>query len=141
MCFANAVLQILLYCAPFHRLFLELGKLLPAVATQKDGASSGSSAPSASSSATPLVEATVTFLKEFVTPKKPLLINGKSGVMSGVASGSGYGRGNKGKEREMIEMDDDWDLDSFLPTYIYDAMKEKKRFDTMRVSLFLDSFA
>ena len=34
-----------------------------------------------------------------------------------------------------MEMDDDWDLDSFLPTYIYDAMKEKKRFDTMRVSI------
>ncbi|KAJ2915233.1 hypothetical protein MD484_g5175, partial [Candolleomyces efflorescens] len=125
MCFANAVLQILLYCAPFHRLFVELGKLLPAVATQKDSTASGSSA----SSVTPLVEATATFLKEFVTLKKPLLTNGKS---SGVASGSGYGRGNKGKERELMEMDDDWDLDSFLPTYIYDAMKEKKRFDTMR---------
>ncbi|KAJ2933718.1 hypothetical protein H1R20_g3381, partial [Candolleomyces eurysporus] len=125
MCFANSVLQILLYCQPFHRLFVEIGKLLPATATQKDNAASGSS--SASSSATPLVEATATFLKEFVTTKKPLS-NGKS---SGVASGSGYGR-SKGKERELMEMDDDWDLDSFLPTYIYDAMKEKKRFDTMR---------
>ncbi|RXW12971.1 hypothetical protein EST38_g12880 [Candolleomyces aberdarensis] len=128
MCFANSVLQILLYCQPFHRLFLEIGKLLPPTTTQKDNAASGSS--SASSSATPLVEATATFLKEFVTQKKPL-INGKSGVKSGVASGSGYGR-SKGKERELMEMDDDWDLDSFLPTYIYDAMKEKKRFDTMR---------
>ena len=31
-----------------------------------------------------------------------------------------------------MEDDDEWEMDSFLPTYIYDAMKEKKRFDTMR---------
>ena len=31
------------------------------------------------------------------------------------------------------EDEDDWDGDSFLPTYIYDAMKAKKRFDNMGV--------
>jgi ubiquitin carboxyl-terminal hydrolase 10 len=28
MCFANSVLQIMVYCPPFHRLFAELGKVL-----------------------------------------------------------------------------------------------------------------
>lgn len=44
----------------------------------------------------------------------------------------------KGKEKEMLEAaegdnnTDEWD-DSFIPTYVYDALKEKKRFDHMRV--------
>jgi ubiquitin C-terminal hydrolase len=28
MCFANSVLQIMVYCPPFHRLFAELGRVL-----------------------------------------------------------------------------------------------------------------
>ncbi|KAF6763671.1 hypothetical protein DFP72DRAFT_743421, partial [Ephemerocybe angulata] len=109
MCFANSVLQILVYCPPFHRLFVELGKLLPAVnAAEKAEKEAGVS------SVTPLVDATALFLKD------------------GGYTYGGYGRG-KGKERDFADLDDDdWDMDSFLPTYIYDAMKEKKRFDTMR---------
>lgn len=101
MCFANSVLQVLAYCPPFHRLFTELGKYIsgPVVGSQKDG-----------TKATPLVEATVQFLKEF---------NPKSFETNG-----------KGKEREE---DDFYDLDSFIPTYIYDVMKEKKRFASMVV--------
>jgi hypothetical protein len=79
-------------------------------------------------------------------------VNGK--VASG-ASGSGSSsrtsssRGGKGKERERgdsvhdasggagavgrREDDDGW-TESFLPTYVYDAMKVKKRFEHMRVS-------
>ncbi|KAI0780469.1 hypothetical protein BD413DRAFT_464067 [Trametes elegans] len=89
MCFANSVLQVLVYCQPFHRFFSELRKHLagPVVGSQREG-----------TKATPLVDATIQFLKEF------------------------------GKERE----DDIFDeLDSFIPTYVYDAMKEKKRFANM----------
>ncbi|CAL1705379.1 unnamed protein product [Somion occarium] len=101
MCFANAVLQVLVYCPPFHRLFTELGKHItgPIVGPQKDG-----------SKATPLVEAIIQFLREF---------NPRS-----VDSGTG----GKGKEREE---DDFYDLDSFVPNYVYDVMKEKKRFASM----------
>lgn len=101
MCFANAVLQILLYCPPFHALFAALGRHLPAapvVGTRGEGAGG---------KATPLVDATVEFLREFAV---------KDG-------GSG-----KGKEREEEEGGD-----SFIPVKVYDAMKEKKRFDNMRV--------
>ncbi|KAI0823573.1 hypothetical protein BC628DRAFT_1324887 [Trametes gibbosa] len=102
MCFANAVLQIFVYCPPFHRFFLELRKHLagPVVGSQHEG-----------TRATPLVDATIQFLKEFV-PDQPPSNDSKA----------------KGKERE----DDIFDeLDSFIPTYVYDAMKEKKRFANM----------
>jgi ubiquitin carboxyl-terminal hydrolase 10 len=103
MCFANAVLQILIYCPPFYRLFAELGKYLtgPVVGAQKEGGK-----------ATPLVDATIEFLKEF----QPVPAHSKT----------------KGKEVDQEEEDG---LESFIPTYVYDAMKEKKRFDNMRVSV------
>ncbi|KAI0748393.1 hypothetical protein C8Q80DRAFT_1171656 [Daedaleopsis nitida] len=105
MCFANAVLQILVYCPPFHRFFSELRRHLagPVVGSQREG-----------TKATPLVDATIQFLKEFV-PDSP-------------ASSGDRNAKAKGKERE----DDTFDeLDSFIPTYVYDAMKEKKRFANM----------
>lgn len=68
------------------------------------------------SETTPLVDATVEFLKEFQYSGKS---NGKAEV--------------KGKAKEREEDAGDDDMDAFIPTKIYDAMKEKKRFDTMRV--------
>lgn len=116
MCFANAVLQILVYCPPFHRLFSELRRHLagPVVGSQREG-----------SKATPLVDATIQFLKEFV-PDPP-------------APGPAANSKAKGKERE----DDGFEeLESFIPTYIYDAMKEKKRFANMIVRCpFLDTLS
>ncbi|KAI0797517.1 hypothetical protein C8Q75DRAFT_738539 [Abortiporus biennis] len=100
MCFANAVLQVLVYCPPFHRLFNELGKHLqgPVAGSQKEGGNG-----------TPLVDAIIQFLKEFTPPESKPSSN------------------SKGKERE-----EDFDeLDSFIPTYVYDVMKEKKRFASM----------
>jgi hypothetical protein len=178
MCFANSVLQIMVYCPPFHRLFAELGMVLGGVGlsgvagTSAHGASvygtsaHGTSAngTAAEASAYPLVEATVEFLREFVVDDKSkdlkekgkanasANINGK--VASGSASGSGSSsrtsssRGGKGKERERgdsvndasgggavgrREDEDGW-TESFLPTYVYDAMQVKKRFEHMRVS-------
>ncbi|TFK36396.1 hypothetical protein BDQ12DRAFT_686826 [Crucibulum laeve] len=123
MCFANAVLQVLVYCAPFARYFGELGRVLggPALA-------SSSQANGDAKRRSPLVDATVQFLREFVDEKE-LAKEKEKGKANGAAGGSGA-RG-KGKEREREE-DDDWDGDSFIPTYVYDAMKEKKRFDSMR---------
>ncbi|TDL27323.1 cysteine proteinase [Rickenella mellea] len=95
ICFANAVLQVLVYCSPFYRLFSDLEKYL----TSQTGAD-----PSTPRSI-PLVEAYVEFLKEF----KP-----------------------KGRSKSRDNSDEDDGLDSFIPTYMYDAMKEKPRFDSMR---------
>ncbi|KAI0672764.1 hypothetical protein C8Q78DRAFT_970322 [Trametes maxima] len=103
MCFANSVLQTLVYCPPFHRFFSELRKHLagPVVGSQREG-----------TKATPLVDAMIQFLKEFV-PDPPA---------------PGTDSKAKGKEREDDLFDE---LDSFIPSYVYDAMKEKKRFANM----------
>lgn len=97
MCFANSVLQVLAYCAPFHNLFSELSKLLP---------------PKTTGSKIPLVDATIEFLSESRQDAK-----------------------GKGKEKDSslgeLQSSND-DLHSFLPTYVYDALKEKKQFDHMR---------
>ena len=102
MCFANAVLQVLVYCPPFYRLFTELAKYLPG--------------PPPSDSKKPLdnrislTTGTIDFLKEF----DPL----------------------SEKERKRQEEDgEDAFLDSFTPVSVYDAMRAKKRFDNMRVSV------
>lgn len=108
MCFANSVLQVLVYCPPFYHLFAELGKLLPR---------GKSTVPP-----TPLVNATIEFLREFV-------------VVDGSEMSPKDGSKGKGKAKEASDGDegenDEWD-DSFIPTYVYDALKEKKRFDHMR---------
>lgn len=127
MCFANSVLQVLVYCPPFNRLFSELGRVLVGPVIGGSGGKEGG---------TPLVDATVEFLKEFRDDEKKRRERERARG-SGVASGSG-GRGKgkekeKEREREVEEEEDDWDGDSFLPSNVYDALKEKKRFDHMRV--------
>jgi ubiquitin carboxyl-terminal hydrolase 10 len=110
MCFANAVLQVLVYTPPFYKLFSDLDKLLvgPVVGQKQKG--------------TPLVDAVVSFLKEFVIEeeKKPTQTGGR-----------GHG---KGKEIDREEQEETV-IDSFLPTYVYDATKENRRFDNMRVGI------
>ena len=105
MCFANAVLQVLVYCPPFYRFFVELGRHLPGPVVGHQTAPR----------ATPLVDAIIQFLREF-------------GVKEEERRDGGSAK-SKGKERE-----EDFDgLDSFIPTYVYDVMKEKKRFASMVV--------
>ena len=118
----------------------ELGKLLPEAQTSAATPGQGPGSAHASGTATPvskahedgetpLVDATIRFLKEFV-PVEPKEREGRmNGGGNGYANGYGYG---KGKDR-MEEQEEG--LDSFMPTYVYEAMKEKKRFDNMRVSI------
>lgn len=111
LCFANAVLQVLVYCPPFWRFFTDLGRLLQPAEESK----------------TPLVDATIRFVKEF-TPKERLPVEGK-----GKGKGKGVDRyGANGLVREEVEEDI---MESLMPTYVHDALKEKKRFDHMRVSV------
>ncbi|KAJ7114670.1 hypothetical protein C8R43DRAFT_902953 [Mycena crocata] len=104
MCFANAVLQVLGCCPPFAALVGGLrGVLGPVEAT--------AGAPWAA----PLLRATGEFLREFDTK---------------AANGSGNGK-EKGKGRAEAEEEDE-EGEAFIPTYVYDALKGKKRFDSMR---------
>lgn len=137
MCFANAVLQILVYCPPFHKLFVDLGRLLvgPALGSNKDKEDARGSGANGS---TPLVDATAMFLQEFLEDRrKKMEVVGARGSVNGTG-GSGS-RSGKGKEKELPKdhgMEDEWENESFLPTYVYEAMKTKTIFDTMRVSNF-----
>jgi ubiquitin carboxyl-terminal hydrolase 10 len=112
MCFANAVLQLLVYCPPFWKLFREVGRL---TGPRERGERIGGNA-------TLLVDATVRFLEEFVhEEKKPPTQQPQQQA------------GNVKPKEEEDEKKEDDGVDSFIPTYIYNAMKEKKRFDNMRV--------
>lgn len=124
MCFANAVLQVLVYCSPFQRLFIVLGKLLlsysppsPSPSTVNGTQLNGHR----QKSQTPFIDATVQFLREFIDDASPTQFAAA-----------------KGKQREIPhanheeEEENEW-FESFLPWYVYDAMKENKRFENMRV--------
>ncbi|KAF7364168.1 Cysteine proteinase [Mycena sanguinolenta] len=133
MCFANAVLQVLVYCAPFATLFAKMRAVLGEAEFELEapgagsgfgptpgGQDSGSGDVGAGSAtagaggvlgAAPLVRATGAFLREFVVAlKKPKV---------------GKGKASPAEEQEE-------DPEAFIPTYVYDALKGKKRFDGMR---------
>jgi ubiquitin carboxyl-terminal hydrolase 10 len=104
----NAVLQLLVHCPPFWNLFEDLGK---PVGKQGPGGRQETGG-----GATPLVNAKVKFMDEFVykeTPSVTIQLQQK------VA---------KGKERENEEgKKEKHVVDSFNPGYLYDAMKEKRQ--------------
>jgi hypothetical protein len=69
-----------------------------------------------------LVDATVRLLNEFVYKEKPPLTQPSLQLAE------------KGKAREDEEKkEEDDDTDPFIPTYMYDAMKEKGQFKNMLV--------
>ncbi|KAJ8468621.1 hypothetical protein ONZ45_g17184 [Pleurotus djamor] len=118
MCFANSVLQALVYCPPFHKLFLELGRVLGDAGGTGLLASVRSDGDSTVVKETALVDATIRFLKEF-------------GAKTSEVEVSTNTRKGKGKEKEVV-VEDEWDGEFFIPGYVYDALKENKRFDHMR---------
>jgi len=71
-------------------------------------------------SKTPLFNATIRFAREFA-PKERAPIEGK-----GVEC-----YGSNGLVQEGVDEDI---MDSFMPIYVHDTLKEKKRFNLMRVS-------
>jgi ubiquitin carboxyl-terminal hydrolase 10 len=134
MCFANAVLQVLVYCALFSSLFARLHALLGEAEFDVAGTGAGgfNTNPSGGQDdggggggvlgPAPLVRATGAFLREFivsVSAKKPV---------NGGAGGKGKGKVSPAEEQEE-------EPEAFIPTHIYDALKGKKRFDGMRVRI------
>jgi hypothetical protein len=108
MCFANAVLQLLVHSAPFWHPFRELDNL--------EGPR-GSGVPETSDGATPLVDATLTFFEEFIfKEKEPPPPQEPPQQVAG-----GNVRGNEETKKEINTKD------SFEPTYVYHAMKGKRR--------------
>ena len=111
MCFANVVLQLLVNSPPSWNLFRELGDL-------KGQREAG--VPETGGGATPLVDATVRFFEEFIAEEPP-------STQQQLQSAAG--------RTSMVdeEKKDDKIVDSFEPTYLYDAMKEKKQLKSLLV--------
>lgn len=94
-CFANAILQTLVYCAPFYNLFSLIGREVPADF----------------GNATPLMEAVIQFLREFLPVDSSHSLDSPSlGHDASIAAAS----------------------EPFVPEFVYDAMRLNKRFDQMR---------
>jgi hypothetical protein len=100
ICFANTVLQLLVNLPPFWNLFMELDDLK---------GQRGAGVPDSGGGATPLVDATVRFFKEFIVKEE------SPSTQSQPATG--------GTSR----------TDSFEPTYMYDAMQEKRQLKPLLV--------
>jgi Family of unknown function (DUF6535) len=111
MCPANAVLQLLVYCPPFLDLFRELGRLVG----QRGGRE-------LSGVATPLIDATVKFLDNLPYKKKTSLT--QQFLQQAIKDKA------KGDEKEEEESDG---VGPFITTYVYDAMKEKRQFNNVRI--------
>ena len=117
MCFANAVLQLLVHSPPFWYLFIELADDAADLNRQR-----GAGSPETCGGATPLADATAKFLNEFIFEKEP---SPTQQPLDETADG-------KPKEDE----EDKKDLNSavsFEPAYLYDAMKEKRRLKELLV--------
>ena len=105
MCFANAVLQLLVHSPPVWKLFRELGDLKGQ--REEGGFINGGGA----TPATPLVDATVRFFEEFMSREKEPPPAQQLTLQTATRE--------DGEEKNKV-------LDSFEPTYMYDAMKGKK---------------
>ena len=107
MCFANAVLQLLVHSPLFRNLFRGLGDVKGQRAA--GGLETGGGA-------TPLVDATMRFFEELMFKEK-----GPPPTQQPPQQAA------RGEPR------DDKVLDSFEPTYMYDAMKEKRQLKDLLV--------
>ena len=113
MCFANAVLQLLVHSPPFWDLFRELGDLK---------GPRGAGVPETSDAATPLADATLRFFEEFLFKEKdqpppqepPQRVSG----------------GKLTEDEETKEFNAD---SSFKPRHMYNAMKEKRQLKNLLV--------
>jgi len=112
-CFANAVLQLLVHSLPFWNLFKELGDLK---------GQRGAGIPE-TGGATPLIGATMRFFEEFMLKEKEPPTQQAAG-----------GRLREDDEKKELNA-----VDAFEPTYLYDAMKEKRQLRGLLVRSFAAS--
>ncbi|QRV74931.1 ubiquitin carboxyl-terminal hydrolase [Ceratobasidium sp. AG-Ba] len=108
MCFANVVLQALVYSAPFVRLFETLARLVPG---NLDGK-------------TTLYEATILFLREFAPERDPP--SPAPAPRSKARSGTSTPMPPEQTRQQA------WNENPFIPEHLYEAMRQNKRFDSMQ---------
>ena len=111
ICFANAVLLLLVHSPPFWKLFMGLGDLK---------GQRGAGTPEINGVVTPLVGATVRFFEEFVLEEPP-----PTQQPTQQAAGGKPSEDEAKKEQKAA--------DSFEPIYMYDTMKEKRKLKNLLV--------
>ena len=112
MCFANAVLQLLVNIPPYWNLFRELSDLK---------GKCGAGVPETGGGAAPLASATVRFFKEFIVEEESPSTQRQSHLATG-----GTSRAKEDRKHDNI-------VDSFEPTYMHDALKKKRQFKSLLV--------
>ena len=112
MCFANAVLQLLVNLPPSWNPFTELCDLK---------GRRGAGVFETGGGETPLVDASVRFFKEFMVEEESPSMQQQSPPATGKIS-------RADEEKEDVDV-----VDSFEPTYMYDAMKEKRQLKSLLV--------
>ena len=112
MCFVNAVLQLLVNSRPPWNLFRDLSHLK---------VRRGAGVPETGDDVTPLVDATVRFFNEFIIEEESPSTQRQLQPDTG-----GTSRAEEDKKDYKI-------VDSFEPTYLYDAMKDKRQLRSLLV--------
>ena len=112
ICFVNAVFQLLLRVPSFWNLFRELGDQM---------GQRGPGVPETGGGATPLVDATMRFFKEFIVQES-------SSSMQEQLQPAFGGTSTTEEEKKHDNL-----ADSFEPTYMYDAIKEKRQLKPLLV--------
>jgi len=110
VCLVKAVLQLLVHSPPFWDLFRELGDVK---------GQHGAGSPETGGSATPLMDATVRFFEEFEFKEKEPPPTRQSLQRAA---------GRKPREDEKVKKER-----NAVPTYMYDAMKEKRQLKSLLV--------
>jgi hypothetical protein len=113
VCFANAVLQLLARSPPFWNIFRELGDLKG----RRGGGDLGTVG-----GMTPLLDATARFFEEFTLKEEPLRVQQSPQHATGR-------RPREGKKAKKVNNA----VDSLEPTYMYDAMREKRQLKNLLV--------
>ena len=113
MCFANAVLQLLLHSPLLRNLFMELGDLKGKI---------GARGSEISGDVTPLVDSTVRLFEEFTFKEEP------------PSTQQSPQRATEERLREVEETVKERNvIDLLEPTYLYDVMKEKRQLKNLLV--------
>ena len=112
ICFANAVLQLLVNLPPSRNPLTELCDLKGKRSERVSETGGGG---------TPLVDATVRFFKEFMVEEESPSMQQQSPPATGKIS-------RADEEKEDVDV-----VDSFEPTYLYDAIKEKRQLKSLLV--------
>jgi hypothetical protein len=109
MCFANVALQLLVYCPQFWNQLRYMSRLIGQRGEPKGQPTGGARKV--------LVDATFRLLDEFVHKEKTSLTQRSLKLAQ-----------KRQAMEDEKEKKDDNDIDPFIPTYVFDAMKEKKQF-------------